>query len=158
MEWKNYILLYYQFYQSHYHFSVDSLGSHENYGIFELFNQSFNTNIHEMQLSPTRYPFIPTPIFPKSTSIPVPPRSAPSSGPSSPIWGQLTNDDLKLKFGMAWLNLTFAPKLLMSNKRKTILRHISGQINFGTLTGLMGPSGCGMISFLMEFFMHWFYF
>jgi ABC-type multidrug transport system fused ATPase/permease subunit len=47
------------------------------------------------------------------------------------------------KFGLAWVNLTFSPNLFMSKNTKTILRNISGQIKFGTIVGLMGPSGCG---------------
>jgi ABC-type glutathione transport system ATPase component len=54
-----------------------------------------------------------------------------------------TEIEKRTKFGLAWVNLTFSPQLFMSRKTKTILRNISGQIKFGTIVGLMGPSGCG---------------
>ena len=50
----------------------------------------------------------------------------------------------RMEFGLAWIGLTYAPKKFMSDEPKTILRDISGQIKFGEIVGLMGPSGCGM--------------
>ena len=55
----------------------------------------------------------------------------------------LTNETEKMQFGLAWLNLTYAPQGFMSKKPKTILSNISGQIKFGEIMALMGPSGCG---------------
>ena len=51
-------------------------------------------------------------------------------------------------FAIAWINLTYLRKSLFSNKEKIILNKINGQINFGTLTALMGPSGAGKTTLL----------
>ena len=51
-------------------------------------------------------------------------------------------------FAIAWINLTYLKKSLFSNKEKIILNKLNGQINFGTLTALMGPSGAGKTTLL----------
>ena len=48
---------------------------------------------------------------------------------------------------IAWTNLTVLKKSLFS-KQKVILNKINGQINFGTLTALIGPSGVGKTTLL----------
>ena len=48
---------------------------------------------------------------------------------------------------IAWTNLTVVKKSLFS-KQKVILNNINGQINFGTLTALIGPSGVGKTTLL----------
>ena len=54
------------------------------------------------------------------------------------------NDNLSF----AWINLSFIKKSIFSKHEKVILRNINGQINFGQLTALMGPSGAGKTTLL----------
>ena len=44
---------------------------------------------------------------------------------------------------ITWVNLTYLKRSLFSNRENVILNKINGQINFGMLTALMGPSGAG---------------
>ena len=53
----------------------------------------------------------------------------------------------KDEMAMAWLNLSFVSTGLFS-KQKPILVKLNGQINFHTLTALMGPSGAGKTTLL----------
>ena len=48
---------------------------------------------------------------------------------------------------IAWINLTIGKKSFFS-KEKVILDNINGQINFATLTALLGPSGAGKTTLL----------
>ena len=50
-----------------------------------------------------------------------------------------TNESLAI----AWVNLSVFKKSLFSKKKTVILDNINGQLNFGTLTALIGPSGAG---------------
>ena len=49
---------------------------------------------------------------------------------------------------IAWVNLTYLKRSLFSNRENVILNKINGQINFGMLTALMGPSGAGKTTLL----------
>ena len=51
-----------------------------------------------------------------------------------------------LAFG--WNNLTFSRKRLFFKQERIILKNLCGQINFGTITALMGPSGAGKTTLL----------
>ena len=48
---------------------------------------------------------------------------------------------------ISWLNLSVFKKLFFK-KPKIILNNINGQVNFGELTALMGPSGAGKTTLL----------
>ena len=52
-------------------------------------------------------------------------------------------DEIDKNLAIAWTNLTAVKKLWFSKQDKIILNKINGQINFGELTALMGPSGAG---------------
>ena len=54
----------------------------------------------------------------------------------------------KDELAMSWLNLTYEVSGLFGRQRKAILTSLDGQINFHTLTGLMGPSGSGKSTLL----------
>ena len=54
------------------------------------------------------------------------------------------NDNL----AFAWVNLSFIKKSIFSKHENVILHKINGQINFGELTALMGPSGAGKTTLL----------
>ena len=58
------------------------------------------------------------------------------------------NGSEKTNLAIAWLDLTVFKKSLFFNKEKVIVDKINGQINFGTLTALMGPSGAGKTTLL----------
>ena len=50
---------------------------------------------------------------------------------------------------IAWVDLNFfEPKFFGKRKPKRILCGVSGSIDFGTLTALMGPSGAGKTTLL----------
>ena len=55
-----------------------------------------------------------------------------------------TNQSLAI----AWVNLSVFKKSLFSKKKTVILDNINGQLNFGTLTALIGPSGAGKTTLL----------
>ncbi|CAG2116634.1 unnamed protein product, partial [Medioppia subpectinata] len=52
------------------------------------------------------------------------------------------------ELAIAWTNLGFVQKSLFGKRVKTILDSLNGQINFHTLTALMGPSGAGKTTLL----------
>ena len=49
---------------------------------------------------------------------------------------------------IAWVNLTVSKKSWFSKQTTVILDNINGQVNFGTLTALLGPSGAGKTTLL----------
>ena len=49
---------------------------------------------------------------------------------------------------MAWIDLSFVSNSIFSRQSKPILQSLSGQINFHTLTAIMGPSGAGKTTLL----------
>lgn len=55
-----------------------------------------------------------------------------------------TNESLAI----AWVNLSVFKKSLFSKKKTVILNNINGQLHFGTLTALIGPSGAGKTTLL----------
>ena len=57
------------------------------------------------------------------------------------------NEKPNRNLAIAWINLTVSKKSLFS-KKTTILDNINGQINFGTLTAIIGPSGVGKTTLL----------
>jgi ABC-type multidrug transport system ATPase subunit len=52
------------------------------------------------------------------------------------------------RLSIAWIDLTFKSQSLLFRKEKTILRQICGDIEFGSLNALMGPSGAGKTTLL----------
>ena len=58
------------------------------------------------------------------------------------------NEKRDENLAIAWVNLTVSKKSLFSNKTKVILDNINGQIQFGTLTAIIGPSGVGKTTLL----------
>ncbi len=99
----------------------------------ELLNGSYNS-IEDLDQESS--------IIPDSNKLSISKGLTPTPSMSSAL-STPTKIEKRTKFGLAWVNLTFSPHLFMSRKTKTILRNISGQIKFGTIVGLMGPSGCG---------------
>ena len=49
---------------------------------------------------------------------------------------------------IAWMDLSFRVKQFWFSKEKTILNHLSGSAEFGTINALMGPSGAGKTTLL----------
>ena len=49
---------------------------------------------------------------------------------------------------IAWVNLTVSKKSWFSKQTTIILDNINGQVNFGSLTALLGPSGAGKTTLL----------
>ena len=58
------------------------------------------------------------------------------------------NQNQNENLAITWVNLIYLKRSLFSNREKVILNKINGQINFGTLTALMGPSGAGKTTLL----------
>jgi len=56
-----------------------------------------------------------------------------------------------LDLAIAWLDLTYRVNLLFNRQPKTLLQDISGCIDFGTITAIMGPSGAGKTTLLKCF-------
>ena len=61
---------------------------------------------------------------------------------------QSEREETKESLAIAWINLTFSKKFLFSRQQKVILDNINGQVNFGTLTAIIGPSGAGKTTLL----------
>ena len=61
---------------------------------------------------------------------------------------QSEREEIKGSLAIAWVNLTVSKKLLFSKQQKVILDNINGQVNFGTLTAIIGPSGAGKTTLL----------
>jgi ABC-type multidrug transport system ATPase subunit len=55
---------------------------------------------------------------------------------------------MNTRLSIAWIDLTFKSQSLLFRKEKTILRQICGDIEFGSLNALMGPSGAGKTTLL----------
>lgn len=45
--------------------------------------------------------------------------------------------------GLAWLDLSYIISGFWGKKSRAILNGITGRVNFGTMTAIMGPSGAG---------------
>ena len=60
---------------------------------------------------------------------------------------ELNEESIPKSLAIAWNNLSFSRKSLFINE-KLILKNLSGTINFGTITALMGPSGAGKTTLL----------
>ena len=60
----------------------------------------------------------------------------------------ILNENENENLAIAWVNLTYLKRSLFSNQENVILNKINGQINFGSLTALMGPSGAGKTTLL----------
>ena len=60
---------------------------------------------------------------------------------------ELNEESISKSLAIAWNNLSFSRKSLFINE-KLILKNLSGTINFGTITALMGPSGAGKTTLL----------
>ena len=58
------------------------------------------------------------------------------------------NQHSNSNLAIAWINLTVLKTSLFSRQQKVILDKMNGQINFGALTALMGPSGAGKTTLL----------
>ena len=58
------------------------------------------------------------------------------------------NQNENPNLAIAWVNLTVLKTSLFSRQQKVILDKINGQISFGALTALMGPSGAGKTTLL----------
>ena len=58
------------------------------------------------------------------------------------------NQNENPNLAIAWVNLTVLKTSLFSRQQKVILDKINGQISFGVLTALMGPSGAGKTTLL----------
>ena len=54
----------------------------------------------------------------------------------------------KNEMAIAWINLSYIQTSLFNRRPKIILDELNGQINFHTLTALMGPSGAGKTTLL----------
>ena len=61
---------------------------------------------------------------------------------------QREREETEGSLAIAWVNLTVSKKLLFSKQQKVILDNINGQVNFGTLTAIIGPSGAGKTTLL----------
>jgi len=55
---------------------------------------------------------------------------------------------MNTRLSIAWIDLTFKSQSLLFRKEKIILRQICGDIEFGSLNALMGPSGAGKTTLL----------
>jgi len=55
---------------------------------------------------------------------------------------------MEKEIAVAWIDLTFKVKHFWMREEKIILNRVNGDISFGTITALMGPSGAGKTSLL----------